>query len=77
MDEIDESNILAVPSKSFEFLYADYGFMVVPTELSTSESSEFRVMIQQLISGISSFTSYLEFVPKSSIPPLGVRCVSS
>jgi len=55
VNEIFESNIPAEPSKSFEFSCADYGFMVVPTELSSSESSEFLVMIQQIISGVSLF----------------------
>ena len=45
VDVIVESNIPTEPSKSFEFSCADYGFMVVPTELSSSESSEFLVMI--------------------------------
>jgi len=43
VDEIVESNIPAVPSKSFEFSCADYGFIVVPVELTFSESSEFLV----------------------------------
>ena len=33
-------------------------------------SSEFLIMIQQMISNVSSFTGCLKFVPKSSIPPL-------
>ena len=33
------------------------GFMVVPAELSSSESSEFLAMIQQVISGVSSYTN--------------------
>jgi len=37
VDEIVESNIPAMPSKSFEFSCADYWFMVVPIELSSSE----------------------------------------
>jgi len=45
VDKIVESNIPAVPSKLFEFSCADYGFMVVPAELSSSESSEFLVII--------------------------------
>ena len=69
VNEIVEANIPAVPSRSFEFPCVDYGFMVVPAGLSTSESPEFLVMIQQIISGVSSFTGCLEFVPKSSIPP--------
>ena len=55
MDEIVESNISAVPSKSFEFPLVDYGFMVVLGELSSSESSEFLAMIQQMISSIFFF----------------------
>ena len=70
VDEIVESNIPAMLSKSFEFPCADYGFMVVLVELTPNESSEFLVMIQQMIFGVSSFTSCLEFVPKSNIPSL-------
>ena len=70
MNAIIESNIPAMPSKSFEFPYADYGFMIVHAELISSKSSELLVMIQQMISDVSSFTSCLEFVPKSHIPPL-------
>jgi len=44
--------------------------MVVPTELTSSESSEFLAMIQQMISCVSSFTGCSEFVLKSSIPLL-------
>ena len=44
--------------------------MVILTELSSSESSEFLAMIQQMISDVFSFTGCLEFVPKSSISPL-------
>ena len=40
VDEIVESNISAVPSKSFEFPYVDYRFVIVPVELSSSESPE-------------------------------------
>ena len=41
-----ESNIPAVPSKSFEFSCTNYGFMIVLAELFSSESFEFLVMIQ-------------------------------
>jgi len=75
VDEIVESNIPAEPSQSFEFPCADYGLMIVPTELSSSELSEFLVMIQHIICGVSSFIGCLEFVPKFSIPPLeGLDC---
>ena len=50
VNEIVEYNIPTLPSRLFEFPYADYGFMVVPAGLSTSESSEVLVMIQQMIS---------------------------
>jgi len=70
VDEIVESNIPTLPSKLFEFPYIDYGFMIIPTELFSSESPEFLAMIQQMIYGIFSFTSCLEFVLKSSISPL-------
>jgi len=49
-----------------EFSRADYDFMIVPSE-SSSESSKFLAMIQQVISSVSSFTGYLEFVPESGI----------
>ena len=71
VDEIIESNITAMPSKSFEFPCADYEFIVVPAVLTLNESSEFLFMIQQIIFVFSSFTGYLEFVPKSNILPLG------
>ena len=70
VDEIVKSDISAKSRKSFEFSCADYGFIVIPIELSPSESSEFLVMIQHMISGLSFFTGCLEFVPMSSIPPL-------
>jgi len=77
MYETVESNIPAIPSKSFEFHYVEYNFMVVPAELSSNESSEFLTMIQQMKSGVSSFSGCLEFVSKFIIPQLeGVRCVS-
>jgi len=44
-DEIVESNIPAEPNKSFIFPCANYKFMVVHTELSSSESSEFVTMM--------------------------------
>jgi len=52
VDEIVESYIPTEPSKSFEFSCVDYGYMIIPTELSSSESSKFLVMIQQKVSGI-------------------------
>ena len=36
---------LSMPSKSFEFPCAEYDFMIVAAELSSSESSEFLTMI--------------------------------
>ena len=68
MAEIAEPNIPAVPSKSFEYLCAEYSFMVVPTESYSSESSEFFAMIQHVISN-ASFSGCLEFVSESNIPP--------
>ena len=67
MNEIVEPNIPAVPSKSIEFPYSEYTFMVVPTESNSSESPDFLAMIQQMVSNISSFTDRLEFIPESSI----------
>ena len=55
MVEIVESNISAEPSKSFEFLCVDYEFMIIPNELSSSESSEFLAMILQMIFGVFFF----------------------
>ena len=52
VNEIVESNIPAVSSRSFEFPCADYRFMVVPAGLFISESSEFLAMTQQRISGL-------------------------
>jgi len=49
VDEIVESNILAEPSQLFEFSCVDCQLMIVPTELSSSESSEFFVTIHQMI----------------------------
>jgi len=45
MDEIVESNITTELIKSFEFPCTDYEFMIVPIELSSSESSEFTAII--------------------------------
>ena len=45
MDGIVESNIPVEPNKSFEFSCFGDGFMVIPPELSSSESSEFLPMI--------------------------------
>jgi len=52
VDVIVESDILAKSTKSFEFSCADYVFIVDPTELSPSESSESLIRIQQRISGV-------------------------
>jgi len=46
MNEIVESNIPAMPRKSIEFSCAEYSFMIVLTELYSSESPEFLSMIQ-------------------------------
>jgi len=46
VNEIVQSNILVVPSKSFEFPCAGYEFMVVPAKLSSSKLFEFLAMIQ-------------------------------
>ena len=60
VDELFESNIPAtVYIKSIGFSCADYDFMVVPIESSSSESSEFLAMIQQVISNASSFIGCL------------------
>ena len=54
-------------SGPYESPRVDYDFMVVPTESSSSESSEFLVMIQHVVSNAFSFTSYLEFLPGSNL----------
>jgi len=41
--------------------------MIVPTESSSSESSEFLAMIQRVIFS-ASFIGCLEFIPESSLP---------
>jgi len=48
----------------------DYDFMVISTDSSSNESSEFLTMNQQVIFRAFSFTGGLEFVFESSIPPL-------
>ena len=64
-ETIDSSVVTYVrPSES---LCADYGFMFVPTKSSSSESSEFLVMIQQVISSASFFTGCLKFIHESSL----------
>ena len=46
--EIANSSVV-ISSGLSESPYADYDFMIVPTESSSSESSELFVMIQQVI----------------------------
>ena len=57
-DEIDheivDSSVITSSGPS-ESPHVDYGFMIIPAELSSNESSEFLTMIQQVISSISSF----------------------
>jgi len=72
-DEIDHDTIyssVVTSSGPSESPRVDYDFMVIPSELSSSESSEFCAIIQQVISSVSSFTGCLEFVSESSITPL-------
>ena len=71
VDELVESNIPAMPSKSFEFSCAGYGFMVVSNKSSSSESFKFFVMIQQVIS-TASFSGCLEFISESGLPLAGI-----
>ena len=65
-DEIDHETIdssvitLIRPSESPR---VDYDFMVVHTKSSSSESSKFLAMIQQVISN-ASFTGYLMLIPE-------------
>jgi len=68
-ETIDSSVITSSgPSKSSR---DDYVFMVVPTESSSSESSEFLVMIQCVIFSAYSFTDCLEFTSESNLPLAG------
>ena len=66
MDEIVEPNTPAVPSKLFEFSCAEYSFMVVLIDSSSSESPELLAMIQQMIYS-ASFACRLEFIPESNL----------
>jgi len=68
VNEVVEPNKLTVPSKPLESPYAEYSFMVVPIDSSFSESTEFLIKIQQIISSASSFSNYLEFVSKANVP---------
>jgi len=72
-DEIDyntvDSSVITFGGPS-ESPRADYGFIIVPTKSSSSESSEFLAMIQQVVS-YASFTGCLEFIPQSSLPLAG------
>ena len=45
--------------------------MIIPTESSSSDSSEFLAMIQQVVSSASAFTSCLEFITESSLSLAG------
>jgi len=47
VNELVESNIPTVPSKSIKFSYPEYTFMVVPIESYSSESLEFFARIQR------------------------------
>jgi len=68
VDEIIESNKPSIlPSKSFELSCAEYSFMVIPIDSSSSESPELLAMIQQMFSSVSSFTGHLEFILESSL----------
>jgi len=72
-DEIDHEKVdssVVTSSGPSESSRADYGFIVIHTDSSSSESSKFPAMIQQVITSVFSFTGYLEFVPESSIPLL-------
>jgi len=62
MNEIVEVNIPVKPSKSIEFSYPGYIFMVIPTESYFIESPEFLVVIQEMVSSTFSFTGCLEFI---------------
>ena len=45
--------------------------MVVPTKSFSSELLVLLAMIQYVVSSAFSFTGYLEFIPKSSLPLAG------
>ena len=63
-----EPNTTTVPSKPVESPRAEYTFMIIPTDSSFRESSEFLAKIQQMVSSASSSFSCLEFVSESNVP---------
>jgi len=70
-DDVDnkvEPNTPTMPSKLFKFSCDKYSFMIAPIDSSCSESPEFLVMIQQMLSN-ASFFGCLEFVSESNVPP--------
>jgi len=75
-DETVHSN-LVISSGPFESPRADYDFMIVSTEPSSSESSKFLAMIQHVISSTFSFTGCLEFIPESNLLLAHLICVIS
>jgi len=67
VNEIVEPNTITLPSKPFESLCVEYSFMVVSIDSSFRELPEFFVMIQQIVSSVSSFSGCLEFVFESNV----------
>ena len=66
--ETVDSNVVTFSGPS-ESSRAEYNFMVVPIDSSSSESPKFHAMIQQMISNASSFSTCLEFMSESNLPP--------
>ena len=61
-DEIDHETVdssIITSSEPSQSPRVDYDFVLIPTESSSSESSEFLAMIQQVISNASSFIGCL------------------
>jgi len=64
-DEIDHETVdssVVISSGPSESPHVDYGFIIVPTESSSNESSKFLAMIQQMVSSASVFTGCLVFI---------------
>jgi len=66
VDEKVEPNTPKAPSKSFEFSFIEYSFMVVLIDSSPNKSLVFLTMIQQMVSS-TFFIDRLEFVPEFNL----------
>jgi len=73
-DEIDHETLdssVVTSSGTSESSRVDYDFMIIPTVSFSSESSEFLIMIQHVVSSASCFIDCLEFTPKSCLSLAG------